>query len=354
MKTYIDEAGNTGSDLKQKAQPFFILSAITLSDTNTDVILKELETQFISHKEKEELEIKAVKWCKSSKKASALQRIIEKIIHSNGHISVVIIEKRYMISAMIVDNFFDPVYNDIKDYKWINDTNKKIAAVNYFYSNLTDDIVYKLWDSIQTLSAVDLHNILDEIIQIISNKEYLSLLKGAYNHVDELIYELNLREYADKNHFNNSAIRSPNYTAFPAVMNPVITYCRVQKSNTHIIFDDAQEFNQSYEHIYNIFSSIKSDVPTPNGMLYSWCNVSSFQASKSEVDKGLQLADIVSSSVNQIMTKTLNDKIISDYDLFIAALLIALDRNYKSAWYVVSTQFYKKYFETLQNSTLNL
>ena len=345
MKTFIDEAGNTGGDLIQKEQPFFVLSAITLTKENLSIILNELESQFTQNKEKEEVEIKAVKWSKSSKKAKALQCIIEKLIISDGHISVVVIEKRYMISAMIVDSFFDPEYNDIKDYKWLNDTDEKIKAVNYFYSNLSGDIVHSLWNSIQTLNEVDMRNIIDKIIESTNNNEYVALLRGVCSHIHLLISGLDLTDYADENGFSNSTLRSPNYTAFPAVMNPVISYCRALKRKTTIIFDSAQGFNQSYNYIYSLFSRMDMDVPTPNGVLYSWKDVTNFCVSKSEDEKGLQIADIVSSSMNQLMMKTLNGKAISEYDLFNAALLMLLDKKYKSVWYVVSTQFYKKYFD---------
>lgn len=346
MKTYIDEAGNTGSDLKQTQQPFFVLSAITLKEEKEADIFKDLESQFIQNKEKEEVEIKAVKWSKTPKKAKALQSIIENVLHSDGHISVIVIEKRYMISAMIVDNFFDPVYNDIKDNKWLNDTDEKIKAVNYFYSHLTDAIVYKLWDSIQNLNKDELQAIVEGILKTIDNEEYIRLLTGAINHIPELADDMDLSKYASQNGFNKSVIRSPNYTAFPTVMNPVIRHCRITGKDTRIIFDNAIEFNKSYQYLYDLFTKLPQDIPLPNGMLYSWKNeVKDFCVSKSEDEKGLQIADIISSSVNQLMMKTLNDKPISLYDLFNVALLMALDNVYKSVWYVVSTQFYGKYVD---------
>lgn len=344
MKTYIDEAGNTGSDLKQTQQPFFVLSAITLKEEKEEDVFKELESQFIQNKEKEEVEIKAVKWSKAPKKAKALQSIIENVLYSEGHISVIVIEKRYMISAMIVDIFFDPVYNDIKDNKWLNDTDEKIKAVNYFYSHLTDAIVYKLWDSIQNLNKDELKAIIEEIIKTINNEEYIRLLTGAINHISELANDMNLSDHASENGFNKSAIRSPNYTAFPTIMNFVVHHCRITGEDTRIIFDDAIEFNKSYQYLYDLFTKSPRDIPLPNGMLYSWKNdVKDFCVSKSEDEKGLQIADIVSSSVNQLMMKTLKDKPIALYDLFNVALLQSLDKVYESAWYVVSTQFWRKY-----------
>lgn len=346
MKTFIDEAGNTGSDLKQSNQPFFILSAITLLEEKTDEVITELKSQFSQNKEKEEVEIKAVNWAKSAKKAKALQNIIEKFLFSDGHIAIVIIEKRYMISAMIVDCYFDPEYNDIKDFKWINDSSEKNKAVNYFYTHLTDPIVYKLWDSIKMLDKEMLECILDIIIEAIDNNEYIALLNGARNHINELVNSLDLEDYAKKYEFNNSAIRSPNYTALLPLMNCVITHCRALKRDTSIVYDSAVEFNQSYQHLYNIFTQISIDIPTPNGPILTWKeNVKELAFSNSKTDEGLQIADIISSSVNQLMMKALNKKPITDYDLFNIALILALEKTYKSVWYVVSTKFYKSYVD---------
>ena len=341
MRTFIDEAGNTGCDLIQQEQPFFVLSAITLKDACLNRVLTELKTQFLQYKEKEEVEIKAAKWSKSTKKAKALQNIIEKVIAENGRISVVIIEKRYMISAMIVDVFFDPVYNSIKDEKWIHNTIEKIKAVNYFYSNLSDAVIYKLWGAIQELDKQKLGESLNLMVQSIKHEEYKKMLEGAYDNLDELIND----SKCNRDEKDMYKIRlSPNYTSFPTVMNPVIHYCREIDEKTTIIFDSAIEFNESYRRIYEMFVKVGKDIPTPNGNLYSWQeSVENLIVANSKNEIGLQIADIISSSINQLMLCALNNKSISQYNLFNIALLEMLKDD---AWYVISKDFYKKYHET--------
>lgn len=106
MKTYIDEAGQTGSDIMSTDQPIFVMAGVMLDAKQEQVILKTLDEQFNLYKEATETEIKGSSWSKVPKKSIALQTIIEEIVRQNGDISIIIFEKRFMAGAMIVDNFF--------------------------------------------------------------------------------------------------------------------------------------------------------------------------------------------------------------------------------------------------------
>lgn len=66
----------------------------------------------------------------------------------------------------------------------------------------------------------------------------------------------------------------------------------------------------------------------------------------SKTEKGLQLADIVASSINSLMLKSqnYNKSKFLELDLFNIGLLYVLD----SVHYVVSNQFFKKYFDTAE------
>lgn len=84
MKTYIDEAGQTGSDIMSTDQPIFVMAGVMLNTEQERVILKTLDEQFNSCKEATETEIKGSSWSKSAKKAIALQTIIEEIVRQTG------------------------------------------------------------------------------------------------------------------------------------------------------------------------------------------------------------------------------------------------------------------------------
>lgn len=92
MKTYIDEAGQTGSDIMSTDQPIFVMAGVMLNAKQESAVLKTLDEQFNLCKEATETEIKGSSWSKSAKKAIALQTIIEEILRQNGKISIIIFE----------------------------------------------------------------------------------------------------------------------------------------------------------------------------------------------------------------------------------------------------------------------
>ena len=138
-KTYIDESGNTGSDLLNISQKIFCLSSVSIPSCQMENLKIYIQEKFESVKEKEEKEIKATKWIKSSKKNRVLQDIVRKMKSVGCDFSAVIIEKRYMLASLIVDNFLDGAYNDNEDYTWCNNKEEKIRAAQYFYDTLNDE-----------------------------------------------------------------------------------------------------------------------------------------------------------------------------------------------------------------------
>ena len=138
-KTYIDESGNTGKDLLNYSQKIFCLSSVSVPSSQMDNLKNYIQEKFESAKEKEEKEIKATNWIKAPKKNKVLQEIIQEMKSANCDFSAVIIEKRYMLAALIVDNFLDGEYNDNKDYTWCNNKEEKIKAAQYFYEVLNDE-----------------------------------------------------------------------------------------------------------------------------------------------------------------------------------------------------------------------
>lgn len=77
-KTYIDESGNTGSDLLNSSQKIFCLSSVSIPSSQMENLKIYIQEKFESVKEKEEKEIKATKWIESSKKKKSSSRYCTK------------------------------------------------------------------------------------------------------------------------------------------------------------------------------------------------------------------------------------------------------------------------------------
>ena len=75
--------------------------------------------------------------------------------------------------------------------------------------------------------------------------------------------------------------------------------------------------------------------------MISWQNVViSFSTSNSKIELGLQLADIISSSINQLILKISHSQSMSSYDLFNVDLLS--EKENVDSWYIISDKFARK------------
>lgn len=361
-KIYIDEAGNTGADIMIKNQPVFVLAGVMLDEQKEHIVLQKMEEMFQLHREQEELEIKGNSWSKAAKKASALQTIIEEIIAQNGDIAIVIIEKRFMAGAMVIDNFFDYVYNDIQDRKWVNNRNAKIQGANYYYDHLTDELASKVWNLFREKQSPETFRlIIDELLLITDDSKYKALLEGAKPHIEDLVNDLFERSSVNMplENIPMNVMRAPNFSAFNQLINMLVPLCRASNSTAKLIIDEQHQFEESYRCLVDIFCNIKMPAiqfgPNPEDIIYSWNRiVSESSTGNSQIEKGLQLADIIASSVNSLMLKAQKGDLnkFLELDLFNIFLLHILGSTNHTVHYVVSNQFYIQYFEAVKNATI--
>ena len=359
-KIYIDEAGNTGADIMIKNQPVFVLAGVVLDEQIEHIVFQKMEEMFQLHREQEELEIKGKSWSKTAKKASALQTIIEEIITQNGAIAIVIVEKRFMAGAMVIDNFFDYVYNDIQDLKWVNNRKAKIQGANYYYDHLTDELASKVWNLFREKQSPEtFRQIIDELLLITDDSEYKSLLEGAKPHVEDLVNDLYKQPSVNMplDNISMNVMRAPNFSAFNQLINMLVPLCHTSNSVAKLIIDEQRQFEESYRRLVDIFCNIKMPAlqfgPNPEDIIYSWNGVvSGLSIGNSQIEKGLQLADIIASSINSLMLKAQKGDLSKflELDLFNILLLHILESTNHTVHYVVSNQFYTQYFESVKNA----
>ena len=97
---FIDEAGNTGSDILNTDQPYFVLSAVHFNN-------KELQQIHIDiHYDKE---LHFVEMKKSKKGRSTIKQILQHPLMNEEHISFEFVDKQFCIYAQIVDMTIEPV-----------------------------------------------------------------------------------------------------------------------------------------------------------------------------------------------------------------------------------------------------
>lgn len=350
MKTYIDEAGNTGDDLLEIWQPYFIMSAVTIPDDKKGTVEQIVQNEFNANKEKEEIEIKAKSWAKSPKKRKALENILNSVLSNQSDISITILEKRYMVSALVVEYFFDGAYNDIKDYSWVNNNNLKVETANYYYDRLDNNDIQLLGKIFRNPTVLELQKV-SEIIQAkTDNERYTQMILGAKSHLESQCQSNNELNQKYNNDYSRGIFRSPNFTTFHAMGNMVAMNCKLKQYTTSIVFDDASLCNGAFNHLYSIFSKMEKDLVFDSTQLYSWKDrILGFSIDKAENSSILQIADILASSVLQTLLKA--DSSLpkySRYDAFILAILFTL-LKYNNLYITASNKFQKRFFKTIED-----
>ncbi len=340
-KTYVDESGNTGDKLTDKIQKFFMLGAVSVPETRIQECSTVLTACFNAVKEKEEEEIKATKWVKSPKKSEAMKAILECLINAGSEFSLVLIEKRYMISAIIVDNFMDGAYNDTEDYTWVNNSTEKKLAAQYFYTVLSDEDIERVFQAFRSPNFDELKLALDIVVAATDYEVYKTMLCGTYNHLQELYDE----DTVTIDDMGSGVGRSPNYTGFVALGGIIAKTMRAQSSTTDILFDHCNQFDDAYVNLFGIFkkASIPMVVEKMIG-LTSWKElITDFNVDNSKADPLIQSADILATSSLKTLQKAFVGKYNSwtAYDDFIRAMVFLMLRQDKLV-YVMSEQYIDK------------
>jgi len=331
--TYIDESGSTGPNLVDKSQPYFSLAAVTINNLQKNNIERRIRICFDGVKEEGELEIKAARWMKTRERAHILQSILTSLEKEDCDFCIVIIEKRFMLTSLIVNFFLDGAYNDIEDYTWCNNRIEMIRASEYFYSLLTDSDLEAIAPMFQKPTLDAASNAYQLLLGKVGDTRYHTMLQGF--HLDEALVSPSDVHKDNSLHINNS----PNHVAFSALVSKVADFCKLNNGDTDIIFDHSKISDVTYASICDLFDNMQhNDIIEQLLGLYPWRGiVSSFTVANSKNSFLLQAADILTTSIQKTFEQILQDKELSNYQQYIIELANRMNLANRIHWVTSSS-----------------
>ena len=102
-KVYFDEAGNTGSNITNQVQPYFVLSSVCYTDDELQQIQKDVaygnELHFMNIKSQ---------W----QGRDAIRRLLGHPLLDKNHVTFQIVDKTFATYAFMVDMLIDGGYGD--------------------------------------------------------------------------------------------------------------------------------------------------------------------------------------------------------------------------------------------------
>lgn len=309
FKIYIDESGHTGANLKDSVQRFFTYGSIIINDNKIPLLTKEIENLPSDTKQRDG-DVKGTLLV--NKHPELALRFVSEILPTCVEMLFIdVLEKRFMIAAQIVENFFDYVYNDLTNIEWTYKSDRKIEIANFFYDNLSDNLLDALHVSFlsgDNIKLRDAYNELRKELGPLSDiQDIKTLIKGAEPHLEALADALKMLSTQKK---RKSAISAPNTTIFFALLQRVEAYQRKKNIQSEIIFDNCTQFNVLLSELTATMIKKKGDKIIGIGegeMLFLELNtIINFSTKESFENIGLQAADILASTVNYVFGKILH------------------------------------------------
>lgn len=342
---FMDEAGHTGDDLVKSDQHFFTLASIGLQESDQKIIEKKIPK--LKTKYGIEFELKGNKLI-GKKFEPIIKEIFEELSVSSYLPIFTVLEKRFMIVARIIENYFDPAYNDHTDETWTHPLPFKAELANYFYDSLSDNTINITAAAMQRGKIEDVLKAYEDISKETSDKQIKRLLRGAEPHLNKLSEGL-LQAFS--NNLDNTpgpVLNSPNYTIYFEHLNKIEDYLRKLNTSGKIVFDSSRQMNESFNALFERLKNLRGGKQMNFGrstLYFGFDKIESFSFSDSGETVFLQLADLLATSVNSFFrkmeTKDSLWKLTDNEEFWMGYIYILMDHNYGN--WIVSKKIKYKY-----------
>lgn len=279
---YLDESGNTGTNVFDKNQPFYVYAGWLVNNADKDRIISYIKETFKKVKAQELKSINIIKRYRPQ-----LYNFLENAIHNGMYPFYYVFEKRYYICCKIVETYFDYIHNKKVPRQLTFDFEKKKEICNAIYNN---EELLMIFSSLLTESTITIENmkkVEELIINSMNIPKLLPYKKMVSNITDEELYSM-ISEF-ERLGINDSKIRqSPGGTELFSLISEVEKLMRITNETVAIVVDELAN---------NIFiNDIKNIIM--NQSLFT--KVTKLEIEKSDENIIIQAADLLSGYINSI------------------------------------------------------
>ncbi|WP_179134223.1 DUF3800 domain-containing protein [Enterococcus villorum] len=311
MLISIDESGNTGTNWLDSDQRFFIYGGWLFKYED----YKKIEQIFLEWKSNRQStdEYKANKLFKSNKSKTSVEELIFKLLDKKlATPFFVIMEKKFMMSAKIVETFFDPAYSDIftKELTWMPEVKKKLA--NLLVRQGTEKL-FKDFSQLFTQNDVKINTmrlLRDELSKILkeNNLEDISVL---INTLDDKALGKMKDEYSTIISANGKNSLSLTIPGLYQLLNIINIFSEIKNYKFIDVFHDNLRGYDSImqDFIKNFFSDgreLRLTIVNEKYISNNLTNIKSFSWKDSKNDMNIQLADFLNGFIQYTTKKALS------------------------------------------------
>jgi len=291
---YVDESGNTGRNIFDKAQPDYYTAALVsrgdfdrnYGDRVRAIAAKVGATAIHAN----ELGLGRLELI-----ADDLLRLLDR---AGATFFVSRVEKKYLLATKMFDTLFDSGENAAVSWLSYNVRPLKIMGAFKLASILTDEISRDFWKCLLMPRETDARAALPPICEAL--KARLHLLPDARSRevlgqgLDWVIAHPECVQFATEQKIAKQG-HFPNLVAFTNLLQGLQSMSsRLNKKIAAIVHDEQNEFGRSLNSWHGLFSNASPDVIEWAGERYSlrWAPGSRFAMKRDDESPGIQMADV--------------------------------------------------------------
>ncbi len=295
MFAFVDETGNTGSNIFDEAQPDFFTGAL-ITKSNFDLLHTRTLHEIYRRHGFESLHASVLGFGPIEKVAPEILSLLKK---NDARFFVSRVEKRYLVATKLFDTFFDAGENPAASWNVYNIRPLKLILCFKVATLLTEDIAREFWDMLMARNEKQARLRIPAICTAIL--ERVSLLKDnrsrevvtetlswSRDHPEALDIFISGRQ-AKNGHM-------PNMVAFGNLLDGLEGFSkRWNRPLKEIVHDRQSQFEGSLAEWHRMFSNASDEPIHQPGETFVFQKVagSTFKVSTSNDSVGIQIADLV-------------------------------------------------------------
>ncbi len=308
---FVDESGNAGANLLD-AHPFFTLVGVAARDQDVPALDARLATVFAASDPNPATELKGSQAINQDR-LTYVEDVAAITFNAGQPILWSVIERRFMIAAIIVDNFFDHVYNDAVGPEWTYPSEARQGLANHLYRNLSDAtlrlaataLVHGDATGIRQLLVATQHDL--AAAPPFAHIDAKAALQGVAPHIEELadaLATVHARQPSDPLQSHTGTLRSPNLTAFFEMVNRAEDHYRtIPHARVKILFDSSGQFDEAFAYLRELLANARDSelrFPDRPPIIFGHRAVAEFQVGDSKAHPLIRAADLFAAGIRQV------------------------------------------------------
>jgi uncharacterized protein DUF3800 len=291
---FVDETGNTGSNVFDEAQPDFFTGAL-ITKSNFDVLHKKTLRAICQKHGFRSLHASVLGFGPIEKIAPDLLNLLKKV---DARFFVSRVEKRYLVATKLYDTFFDSGENPAANWNAYNVRVMKLTLCFKLATILTDEIEREFWAMLmarnEKQARAKIPGICDAILENVhmlidqrSREVVTQTLMWSRDHPEALDIFIAGRQ-AKNGHM-------PNMVAFTGLLDGLEGFSkRWNRPLRKIVHDRQSQFEGSLKEWHRMFSNASGEPIHRPGetMVMRKVPGSTFEISSSDESAGIQVADL--------------------------------------------------------------